>query len=444
MIAGVRSAAIWLYQISDRLLIGLFATAVLTSPFYRVTVLRTDLLGTATVPAAAGLAILALGVAIAWRSLLHRDFTWADPARLTWADLTDARVGTIGRRLWAGWLTRFVAAAYLAVLGVLLLGTSTWLPAGAALFGGVAVLAVVLARRRPGRVETWLEYVVLAGLAVLAVLATVTTVAPTVLWVVAGVAVLAAVACTKGSGAPRRPTVATSAGRDELVDGYLRRVVRRVTVSFGDALALLPPPGPLPWPKLLAGRAVVARFVLVGVLSRARSLLPALLAAIAVGVLHQVLPLVDPVWLVGIGVYFAGVPFAAALASLCAVPGLRRWLGCTDLTLRLASAGMVAVAALVWVGLVAVFAVPLTLAAWLAVPLAVGAVVRTVTRPPLDYGNLGVAVTPDGNMIPVGLLLQLAHGPELLVIGLLVVGLGLALATAAPVALALAAYGVAR
>ena len=132
------------------------------------------------------------------------------------------------------------------------------------------------------------------------------------------------------------------------------------------------------------------------------------------------------------------------LASLCAVPGLRRWLGCTDLTLRLASAGMVAVAALVWVGLVAVFAVPLTLAAWLAVPLAVGAVVRTVTRPPLDYGNLGVAVTPDGNIIPVGLLLQLAHGPELLVIGLLVVGLGVALATAAPVALALAAYGVAR
>ncbi|HEX5404998.1 MAG TPA: hypothetical protein VFX16_22165 [Pseudonocardiaceae bacterium] len=440
----MKSAAIWLYQISDRLLIGLFAIALLTSPFYQVAYLRTHLLGTATPPAAAGLAVLALGVAIVWRSVLHRDFTWADPARLTWADLTDTRVGSIGRRLWASWATRFLAAAYLTVFGVLLLGTSAWLPAGAALFAGVAVLAVVLARRKPGRTETALEYVVLCGLAALAVSATVTTVAPTVLWAAAAGAVLAAIASARNSGPVRHPTVATSAGRRDLVAGYMLRVVRQVSVSFGDALALLPPAGPLPWPRLLAGKYVVVRFVLVGVLSRARALLPAVLAAIAVGVLHQVLPLVDPVWLIGIGVYFAGVPFAAALASLCAVPGLRRWLGCTDLTLRLATAGLVVVVALVWVGLVAVFAVPLALAAWLAVPLAVGAVVRTVTRPPLDYGNVGVAVTPDGNMVPVGLLLQLAHGPEVLVIGLLVIGFGLALTAAAPVALALAAFGVAR
>jgi hypothetical protein len=39
---------------------------------------------------------------------------------------------------------------------------------------------------------------------------------------------------------------------------------------------------------------------------------------------------------------------------------------------------------------------------------------------------------------------QLAHGPELLVIGLLVIGAGLTLLAAAPVAVALTAYGVAR
>jgi hypothetical protein len=86
----------------------------------------------------------------------------------------------------------------------------------------------------------------------------------------------------------------------------------------------------------------------------------------------------------------------------------------------------------------------MTAAAWLAALLAVGAVVRTVSRPALDYGNIGVAATPDGNLVPVGLLLQLAHGPELLVVGLLVIGAGLSLLAAAPVAAALAAYGVTR
>jgi hypothetical protein len=103
----------------------------------------------------------------------------------------------------------------------------------------------------------------------------------------------------------------------------------------------------------------------------------------------------------------------------------------------------VAVVALVFAAVVALV-VPLTVAAWLAVPLAVGAVVRTVTRAPLDYGNVGAGVSPEGILLPVGVLLQLVHGPELLVVGLLVVGSGLALATLVPVAIGLAAYGVAR
>jgi hypothetical protein len=436
----MRSAVLWLYGISDRLVGGLFAIGLLTSPFYRVGYLRQHLLGTATAPAMAGLAVLALGIGLAWRSLLSRDYVWADPALLTWSDATDSRVRSIGLRLWRGWAARFLAAGYLTAVGVLVLGRSTWLPGGIALFAGVALLAVALGRRR----GSWVEQVVLVAAGVLAGFAAVATVSPVWLWVLAGLAVVAAVVCAVGSGPVRRPVVATSAGRDDLVRGHLRRLVRQVTVSFGDALALLPEAGPIPWQRLLAGRFVVLRFVFAGVASRARSLVPAALIAVAVAVLHQVFPVLNPVWLIGAGVYFAGVPFASALAQVCAVPGLRRWLGCSDIALRVASAAMVAVCAAVWVGLVVALAVPMTMAAWLAALLAVGAVVRTVTRPPLDYGNVGVAATPDGNMIPVGLLLQLAHGPELLVIGLLVVGAGLTLLAAAPVAVALTAYGVAR
>jgi hypothetical protein len=441
---ALRAGLSWLYRMSDRLVGGVFALGVLTAPFYRVDYLRAHLLGTATTPATAGLAVLALGVGLAWRSLLRRDFVWADPAELTWADLTDRRVGTIGRRLWAGWAVRFAVAGYLAAIGALLLGTSSWLAGGCALFAAGALLAVVLGRRGPGRIGTWLERLVPLGASVLAGFAAVSTVPPVALWVLAGVAVGAAVVCAVGSGPVRAPGVASTAGRADLVRGYLHRVVRQVSVSFGDALALLPTPGPVPWPRLLAGRGVVVRFVVAGVAARARSLVPAVLLAVVVAVLHQVFPVLNPVWLVGLGVYFAGVPFASSLARLCAVPGLRRWLGCSDIALRLASAGAVAVCAAVWVGLVAVCAVPMTAAAWLAALLAVGAVVRTASRPALDYGNIGVAATPDGNLIPVGLLLQLAHGPELLVVGLLVIGAGLSVLAAAPVAAALAAYGVTR
>lgn len=433
----------WLYRISDRVIYVLFAIGVLSSPLYRVDLIRAHLLGGAPAPAVAGLAVLALGVCVAWRSVLRRDFVWAEPAELTWSDSGDNRVGTLGRRLWTAWAARFAAVAYLVAVAVAVLGQSAWLPAGCALFAAVALLAAVVGRRRRGRREAWLEYAVVVALVVVAGAAAVSTVGPLPLWILAGAGLVVAVAAAVGSGPARRPAVAVAANRDDLVRGYLRRTFRRVTVSFGDALALLPEPSPLPWPKLLAGRGVVARLVVAGMLMRVRSVLLAVLCVIGIVVVHQAFPLASPVWLVGLGVYVAGVPFASTLASLWAVPGLRRWVGCRDITLRIATAAGVAVIALAVVLLISVV-VPLTVASWFAVPLAVGAVVRTVTRPPLDYGNVGVGVTPGGVLLPVGVLLQLAHGPELLVVGLLIIGSGMLLAALVPVAVGFAAYGVAR
>lgn len=444
MIAGIRSAVVRLYQVSDRLIFLFFAVGVLTSPFYRVDYMREHVLGTATVSVSAGLAVLALGVCVAWRSMLRRDFTWADPARLTWADLTDARIGVLGRRLWAGWVARFVTVAYATAVVALLLGRSSWLPAGGALFCGVALLSVVVARRAPSGADRWLEYGVVVATVVLAGFAAATAVGPLPLWIMAGAAVLVAVGCAIGSGPWRRPAAATSADRDTLVRGHLARTVRNVMVSFGDALALLPAPVAPPFPTLLAGRFVVGRFVLTGIVSRARSVLLAVLCVVAIVVLHHVFPLVSTVWLVGVGAYVAAIPFASALASLWAVPGLRRWLGCRDATIRWATAAAVAVVALLVVGLVAVLGVPVGAAAWLAGALAVGAVVRTVTRHGIDWTNPGTAATPNGYLIPVGVILQVVHGPELLVIGILIIGSGLALAAVAPIALGFAAYGVAR
>jgi hypothetical protein len=401
-------------------------------------------LGTATVAPTAGLAVLALCLCVAWYSMLRRDFTWADPAVLTWSDTTDGRIRTLGRRLWAGWAARFAVVGYLTGVTVVVLGPTGWLPAGGALAGAVAVLAAVLARRAPGRWELRLEYAGGAVTLVLAGFAAGSGAGVPALWLLAGLALGIAAAAVVGSGPVGRPAVAVAADRTELVRGYLRRTVRQVTVAFGDALALLPPARPLPWPWLLAGRAVVARFVLAGVLARARSALLAVLCVVGIAVLHQVFPLVSPLWLVGAGAYLAGVPFAASLAQLWSVPGLRRWLACRDVTLRLTAAAVVACVAAAVVGLVVLLAVPVTVAAWLAVPLAVGAAIRTVTRRQLDYGNVGLAVAPAGYVLPVGLIVQLAHGPDLLVIGLLVVGSGLALAALVPLVFGMAAYGVTR
>jgi hypothetical protein len=441
----LRAAALWLYRISDRFVYCVFAVGVLSSPFYRVAYLRQHLLGSTTAPALAGVAVLCLLLALAWRSVLRRDFAWLAPAQLTWDDTTDARVGRIGRRLWSAWVVRFAAVGYVAaVTGLLVGGWAPWLPACAALFASTALFALVLARRLAHTVTAWLTNLVTVGFAVLAVLASAVRPGPPVLWVVAGAAVLGAVGFAFGSGPFRRPRIATGTGRDDLVERFRERVVRRVSVTFGDALAMLPPARPIPLPGLLAGRGVVARFVLAGVLARARSMLLPLLLVVGVAVLHRVFHQVTSVWWLGVGGYLAAVPFAAPLAQLSGMPGLRRWLGCTDQTLRLATAAVVAVVVVVWGCLAVALGVPASAPAVLAAVVAVGAVVRTVTRPALDYGNVGVASTPDGNLVPVGLILQLVHGPELLVIGLVVAGSGLGFLSAAVAVVAIAGFCVLR
>lgn len=436
----LRAAGSWLYRVSDRLVGGLFALGVLTTPFYRAPYLRAHLLGSANVPAVAGVAVLFLLLALAWRSVLRQDFAWLEPAELTWADTTDARVGRIGGRLWSSWAVRFGAAGYVAaVTGLLIGGWAPWVPVGGALFVATALCAVVLGRRK-GPVVAWSGNLVAVGFAVLAVVKP----GPSVVWVVAGMGVVGAVGFAVGSGPFRRPGVATGAGREELVASYRERVVRRVSATFGDALAMLPPARPIPVAGLLAGRAVVLRFMVAGVLSRARSLLLPLLLVVAVAVLHRVFPQVASTWWIGVGGYLAAVPFAASLAQLCGMPGLRRWLGCSDRTLRLATAGVVVVVVAVWGALAVGLGVPLSVPACLAALVAVGGVVRTVSRPALDYGNLGVASTPDGNLVPVGLIVQLVHGPELLVIGVVVAGSGLSLAVVVVAVIAVAAFCVLR
>ncbi|HEX3787170.1 MAG TPA: hypothetical protein VHW44_04865 [Pseudonocardiaceae bacterium] len=430
------------YQISDRLLTVLALATAASAPFYGLGELRADLVGSAATPPLASLAVLCLGLGLASRSLLRRDFVWIEPAKLAWSDFTDTRVIGIGRRLWAVWAIRFVVVAYLTLAATLVVaGSLRWLPVGIALFAATALLALVTARRRPGRGLRWVEQVGALLFAVLAGVLAVTTVGLGWLWLVVGLAGVGVLVAAVGSGRPRRPRAASTAGRAELVANFGERLARRMSVLFLDLLALLPAARPLPWPRLLAGRAVLARFVVAGALARRASLVLALLLVWAVAVVRLVFPLLDPVWLVGVGAYFAALPFAAALAQVRRVPGLRRWLGCTDPELRLTTAALVLIVTVLWLLVVALFGVPLTLGTGLAALLAAGAVVRTVGRPAMDYGNVGVAVSPDGNLVPTGLIVQLARGPEVLVIGLIVAGSGLAPGVVLLVVLGLAIFG---
>lgn len=159
---------------------------------------------------------------------------------------------------------------------------------------------------------------------------------------------------------------------------------------------------------------------------------------------HLVFPLLSTPWLVGVAGYFAALPFAAVLAKLHQQTGLRRWLGCTDLELRLTTAGLVVVVIAIWLTLVIVFGVPASTQVLLAALLAAAAVIRTATRPAIDYSNVGTTVTPDGNLVPFGLVVQLARGPEVLIIGLLVANAGFEPGLKTLICLGIAAFGFAR
>ncbi|MBK1784658.1 DUF6297 family protein [Prauserella cavernicola] len=350
--------------------IAVFAFGWLVMAFFRLEWWRSVLFaGMAAHPPVllglfAVLAVLLLG------SMLNRSFLWAEPAVLTWLDFTGHdRVRLVSGRVWTVWFGRLLALGY---LGALLAAAAT--------------------------VPLWTWY---AGFGVLVLVTAV------VLPRAAGV------------GPPLRLPVAVAAGRQRLVDGWSARVVRLVSVTFLDPSMMLPSAHPVP------GRPVrsVAAFALAGMAARARFAVPAVLLASVVALAHVALPGVPDAVLVGLGAYAALLPFGGGIGQLWRSPGLRRWLDVSDRALRGWHAAALGGLALGW-ALVAfagtvLLGSPLAGAAWLAVPLAAAMVLRTATRPPIGYDSPGMTDTPFGPA-PVRLVAQAVRGPDLGVLGVLV------------------------
>ncbi|MGX7823927.1 hypothetical protein ACTG9Q_02425 [Actinokineospora sp. 24-640] len=368
---------------------------LLTLPFSKAGLLRERFVGEHAVPDNALTAVVLVALAVAVMSLLRRDFVRAHPARLTWEDTGD-RAGLVRGGLRAAWAVRFGVVGYLFVAAGLVLGWSALpaLPAVAVAAAGFAYVAARRARR------AWLEYLVPFGLAV----AGAAFVSPGWLWGVAA-GLVAATAVVWGPVARPR--------RAELVRGHQAHVVRSVAAAFGDVLALLPRARPAP------GRLGGApRFVVSGVVARRGMVAAAVLLALAMPVLHAVFPVVAPVWWAGLGAYVAVLPFAGGLVEITQVAGLRRWLPEPDTALWLSALVVVLVVAGLWLALAALAGLP---AAPAAVPVVAAAVVRTVTRPALDYSP-SPAIDVVGAYVPVNLVRQLARGPLLLVVGLAALG----------------------
>jgi hypothetical protein len=125
--------------------------------------------------------------------------------------------------------------------------------------------------------------------------------------------------------------------------------------------------------------------------------------------------------LIGVGAYVALTPFGGGLGELWRNPGRRRWLGSGDRALVLAHGLVLAGVGLLWAAVL--FAVTLAggtsfaATAWLAVPLSVLSILRTVTRTAVDYGNPGFVDTPVGPM-PANLTRQLFRGIDLQLAGI--------------------------
>ncbi|MGH8921480.1 MAG: hypothetical protein ACRD0H_24600, partial [Actinomycetes bacterium] len=212
--------------------------------------------------------------------------------------------------------------------------------------------------------------------------------------------------------------LARTAGRRELVHHFTERMVRRTSANFLDVWALLPAGRPVRWRSALDGRFVVTRYLVTGVLARRHSLGLPLFLALGVAAAHVTFPAVTSVWLVGMGGYLALLPFAAPVAQVYRVPGLRRWFAASNLRLKATTVVVLAVLAAFWTAVVALLTVPMTVGAAVAALLAAVAVVRTVTRGALDFGSLGL-VLYEGVLVPMGLARQLGRGPDLLLIGLI-------------------------
>jgi len=210
------------------------------------------------------------------------------------------------------------------------------------------------------------------------------------------------------------------AGRAALLAGWDGRVLRSVAVTFLDPMMLLPPSAPI---GLSLRPPTPLRLAVAGTLGRSRYAGAAALVGFAVVVAHIALPTLPGAVLAGLGAYVALTPFGAGLGELWRNPGRRRWLGSANRELVLAHGVVLAVAGLLWAGLLAVVTLAggtsFGLGSWLAVPLAVLSILRTVTRTAVDYANPGFVDTPMGPM-PANLTRQLFRGPDLLLVGIVV------------------------
>lgn len=390
----------------------LFGFGFLFTAFFHVDAWRQAVYGSSHVDFPAVLGLLTLCCAVAWRGLLRRGFVWVEPAELTWLDFAPVDRGrVVTLRLLGAWtgvvtVTGYSAALMLAVGGA---GLDQW-RAGIAVVAATAVVAFVSARRTSLRFDAFGPLV----LAVLGLAVAAFGVGPEAVEFGAAVVLVAALPLAFGGEPVPR------AGRSALLAGWDGRVLRSVAVTFLDPMMLLPPSAPI---GLSLRPPTPLRLAVAGTLGRSRYAGAVVLVGFAVVVAHIALPTLPEAVLAGLGAYVALTPFGAGLGELWRNPGRRRWLGSSNRELVLAHGVVLAVAGLVWAAVLAVVALAagtsFTASAWLAVPLAVLSILRTVTRTAVDYANPGFVDTPMGPM-PANLTRQLFRGLDLLVIGIVV------------------------
>lgn len=354
-------------------LLALFLCAWLVSAFYRIDWWREALdvdVGTRTAGVVAFVCVAAIAV---WASMLRRRFLWADPAELTWRDFAPRhdRARAVSDRVWFGWLARLAGLSYVgAFLGVV------W------------------------QVPSW-AWQVMAS--------------------VVGAGGLLAWAIAAGVGVPWRLPAAARAGRERLVEGWREHVVRAVGVTFLDPGLLFPPASPVRL-RLHSVRS----FVVASVVGRARFAPAAVAGAVIAALVRPVIPAVPDAVVVGVCAFVALVPFGGGAAWLWRSPGLRRWLDESDVVLRAWTLVALLVVAAGW-AVVLLLVVTATGGGHSSVtdvlpllPVVAAGVVRTATRPPADYTTPAATDTPFGQA-PVHLIAQLVRGPDLVVIGVVLI-----------------------
>ncbi|MET8847179.1 hypothetical protein [Amycolatopsis sp. NPDC004625] len=389
----------------------LFAFGFLFTAFFHVGSWRPALYGSSVVDFPAVLGLLTLCCAVGWRGLLRRGFAWVEPAQLTWLDFAPVDRGrVVTLRLLGAWtgvvaVTGYLAALLLAVGGA---GLDQW-RAAVAIVAATGVAAFATARRTSLRLDALGPL----ALAVLGLGIAALRLGPVAVQVVAAGLLVAALPLAFG-GEP-----VSGAGRAALLAGWDGRVLRSVAVTFLDPMMLLPPSAPAG--RLSLRRPTPLRLAWAGTLGRSRYAGAALLIALAVVVAHIAVPTVPGAVLIGIGAYVALTPFGGGLGELWRNPGRRRWLGSADRELVLAHGLVLAGVGLLWAAVLVVVTLAggtsFAATAWVAVPLAVLSILRTVTRTAVDYANPGFVDTPVGPM-PANLTRQLFRGLDLLLVGI--------------------------